>query len=482
MEALIKYELVINEALQSALMYDTPEEQIFEFISFFGRHIGCDRFYIFEDNTKDHVTNNTYEWCAEGVSKEIQNLQCVDMDIISWWYETFDKGENIIIQDIESIKEVHPYTYHTLSKQNVKSLVVCPIRYKEEIHAFFGVDNPPVHEILGLVTFLDMIATMVVSFLKIRNAQIKTKREAKMSGYTALAQIYMSMHYVNVQTNQFHIVKIKDEILKFLGRDALNSKEYDIEDDFMLHMQRIHQRFCNPDYLVYALDFIDLNTLEERMKNHHSIDHVFYGKISGWCRSRFIPVDFDENGHLLHVLYCMENIDEQKKREDKLLYMAQTDTMTGICNRGTGEKMIERVLKNKVSGMMCLVDCDKFKSINDTYGHMVGDEVIITIANTLQKSCRGKDVVMRLGGDEFAMFIPGVTQQKCAKTFFKRLFENVKKIQIDALEGKEIIISLGACIYDGHEDLSFDDLYYRADSAMYESKKKVGYSATIYRK
>lgn len=86
MEALIKYELVINEALQSALMYDTPEEQIIEFISFFGRHIGCDRFYIFEDNTKDHVTNNTYEWCAEGVSEEIQNLQCVDMDIIKMEY------------------------------------------------------------------------------------------------------------------------------------------------------------------------------------------------------------------------------------------------------------------------------------------------------------------------------------------------------------------------------------------------------------
>ena len=198
----------------------------------------------------------------------------------------------------------------------------------------------------------------------------------------------------------------------------------------MLHMQRIHQRFCNPDYLVYALDFIDLNTLEERMKNHHSIDHVFYGKISGWCRSRFIPVDFDENGHLLHVLYCMENIDEQKKREDKLLYMAQTDTMTGICNRGTGEKMIERVLKNKVSGMMCLVDCDKFKSINDTYGHMVGDEVIIAIANTLQKSCREKDVVMRLGGDEFAMFIPGVTQQKCAKTFLNAYLRMSKRYRL----------------------------------------------------
>ena len=481
MKTLMKYELVINEALRSALMYDMPDEQIYKFISFFGKHIGCDRFYIFEDNKKEHVTDNTYEWCAQGVSKEIDNLQGVDMDIINWWYDIFDEGKNVIIQDVETIKEEHPYTYSTLLKQNVKSLVVCPIRYKDEISAFFGVDNPPINENLGLTTFLDMIATMVVSFLKIRNAQIKTKRTAKLSGYSALAQIYMSMHYINVQTHQFHIVKINNVVLKYLGREALHEK-YDIEDNFMKHMRTIYKKFCKPEYLEYEFNFIDLNTLEERLKNRKSIENVFYGKLSGWCRSRFIPVDYDEDGHLLHVLYCVECIDEQKKREDKLLYMAQTDIMTGISNRGSGEKMIERVLNNKVSGMMCLVDCDKFKAINDTYGHMVGDEVIIAIANTLQKSCRDKDVVMRLGGDEFAMFIPGVTEQKCAQSFIDRLFENINNIKIEALEDKKIVISLGACIYDGKEELSFDDLYYRADSAMYQSKKKDGCSATIFRK
>ena len=143
---------------------------------------------------------------------------------------------------------------------------------------------------------------------------------------------------------------------------------------------------------------------------------------------------------------------KQQFLEDKLLYLAQTDTMTGISNRRSGEKMIERVLNNKVSGMMCLVDCDKFKSINDTYGHMAGDEVIVAIAHTLQKSCRDKDVVMRLGGDEFALFIPGVTDRKCANAFFKRLFENLKQIQIESIKDHPIIMSLGACIYDGKEE------------------------------
>lgn len=144
-----------------------------------------------------------------------------------------------------------------------------------------------------------------------------------------------------------------------------------------------------------------------------------------------------------NVLIIKRSEKTKKKREDKLLYLAQTDTMTGISNRRSREKMIERVLNNKVSGMMCLVDCDKFKSINDMYGHMAGDEVIVAIAHTLQKSCRDKDVVMRLGGDEFALFIPGVTDRKCANAFFKRLFENLKQIQIESIKDHPIIMSLG---------------------------------------
>ena len=62
MKTIIKYELVINEALRSALNYDTPDEQINEFIRFFGKHIGSDRIYRFEDFDEKHVTKKTYEW------------------------------------------------------------------------------------------------------------------------------------------------------------------------------------------------------------------------------------------------------------------------------------------------------------------------------------------------------------------------------------------------------------------------------------
>ena len=217
MKTIIKYELVINEALRSALNYDTPDEQINEFIRFFGKHIGSDRIYIFEDCDEKHVTNNTYEWCADGIVPEIHELQNVDMDIIGWWYQAFGSEKNIIITDIEQIKDEHRESYNLLKAQNVKNLVVCPIRYKDEIKGFFGLDNPPESDTLGLTTFLDMIGTLLISLLKLRNSFTKSNKEAMLSSYSSLSSIYISMALVNVQTHRYHIVKTLDEVVHFMG-------------------------------------------------------------------------------------------------------------------------------------------------------------------------------------------------------------------------------------------------------------------------
>ena len=479
MKTIIKYELVINEALRSALNYHTPDEQINEFIRFFGRHIGSDRIYIFEDCKERHGTDNTYEWCAQGVVPEIDRLQNVNMDIIKWWYDAFSRGESIIITDVEDIKEEHRISYDMLKAQNVSNVVVCPLRYKDEISGFFGVDNPPRSDYRGLTTFLDMIGTLLISFLKLRNSFIKSNKEAKLSSYSSLSKIYTSMHLVDVQTKRYHIIKMTDQIAKYLGKD-FKMGEYEIREDFCGHINGIAEKMCIESQLQESLEFVDISTLEERLLGENSITHEFIDKISGWCRSRFIPVDYDENGRLLHVLFCIECIEEEKKRENRLIYLARTDLMTGLRNRGSGEKRITELLKEKTGGLLCLIDCDKFKSINDTYGHSVGDKVIIAVAEKLRKTCRDSDVVLRLGGDEFAMFIPGMLEQRAAEKFFKRFFENIRQIDIIELQGKSIEISLGACFYDGYEAVSFDQLYRNADRAMYQSKKQKGCSAVIY--
>jgi diguanylate cyclase (GGDEF)-like protein len=86
---------------------------------------------------------------------------------------------------------------------------------------------------------------------------------------------------------------------------------------------------------------------------------------------------------------------------------------------------------------------------------------------------------MRLGGDEFAMFIPGITETKDAESFTMRVFAKLKDIRIPEMGDEKIYVSMGEAFYKGEKDIDFDELYRRADSAMYKSKNNIGYCATL---
>lgn len=400
MKTEIRCELIINKAMRSAMEHDNPDEQIQEFIRFLGNHIGSDRIYIFEDDLHTHATNNTYEWCKEGIVPQIDVLQDVDMDIIGWWYDTFDRDENVIIRNVEDIKEQYPMTYQTLAPQKIECVAVSALRYHGQISGFFGVDNPRDTDMEELSLFLDMIGTFLVSLLKLRNSFDKSNQEASLNSYAALAQIYLSMHLVNVQNGRFQMIKTTPHIERQISAEG--------GDDFAVQIRNVMEVLANEKYAQSVRKFTDISTLEDRMCGKCTIAHEYLGNISGWCRERFIKVDEDEDGRLLHVLYAVEVIDEEKRRENRLLYLSEMDLMTGIRNRGSGERKIKETIAQNIPGMFVILDCDKFKSINDTYGHAVGDEVIIAVAKALQGICGEKDILLRLGGDEFAMYIPGM--------------------------------------------------------------------------
>ena len=133
------------------------------------------------------------------------------------------------------------------------------MRYKDEISGFFGVDNPPKSDYRGLTTFLDMIGTLLISFLKMRNSFIKSNKEAKLSSYSSLSKIYISMHLVDVQTKRYHIIKMTDQIAEYLGKD-FKMGEYEIRDDFCGHINGIAEKMCIESQLQESLEFVDIST------------------------------------------------------------------------------------------------------------------------------------------------------------------------------------------------------------------------------
>lgn len=159
---------IINEGLRISLSASTPEKSISVLLAYLGLVLSSDRVYIFEKTEKD-TFNNTYEWCADGVVSQEENLQDVPFDVLHLWYEKFQMGKSIIIKNLESIREKDPAVYEYLYPQNIRSLIVSPLISEKKIIGFYGLDNPP-EEVLDHITAMFQIwGHFMDSLLRRRN-------------------------------------------------------------------------------------------------------------------------------------------------------------------------------------------------------------------------------------------------------------------------------------------------------------------------
>ncbi|MDO4183435.1 MAG: GGDEF domain-containing protein [Coriobacteriia bacterium] len=290
-----------------------------------------------------------------------------------------------------------------------------------------------------------------------------------LGAFKALSYIYISVHYLDLKNDTYMAVKTNQYIDALIPRAGSNLNEKG---------RHATMNLVEENHRAETLKFMELETLRGRMNGVDTLTHIFVGNINGWCRARFIAVDYDEQGMLHHVLFTVEGIDAEKRREQRLMHMAQTDLMTGIMNRGTGQRVIQELLEEGVKGLFCMFDVDKFKAVNDTYGHDVGDEVLIAIANSMEKVFRGGDVIMRLGGDEFAFFARGVQSRKVADNIIGRLLKAIEAIRIPVMGSYQIEISLGAVMVG--QQSSFEAVYRQADECLYEAKGTEGSNCVFY--
>ena len=147
------------------------------------------------------------------------------------------------------------------------------------------------------------------------------------------------------------------------------------------------------------------------------------------------------------------------------------DDLTGIKNKGALTREINDFLldKTKDKGVMILLDIDHFKSINDTYGHDIGDSVIKQFSDVLTKIFTNGEVVGRFGGDEFIVFIKNTDDKEYASNVAKDIITTTKDyIKIPDL-GKKVCVSLGIAVYNGVEK-NYSEIFKKADIALYNTK------------
>lgn len=148
--------------------------------------------------------------------------------------------------------------------------------------------------------------------------------------------------------------------------------------------------------------------------------------------------------------------------------MAEHDGLTGVLNRLAFTECVDRALESQ-RGWLVIADLDHFKSINDRYGHAVGDAVLVAAAGAIQGAVRGQDLIARMGGEEFAIFLPEIDRAGAtART--ERIRQDVAALRVSDGQGGAVCVTLCAGVAAIARPTQVVDALQSADKAMYAAK------------
>ncbi|SFK60014.1 PAS domain S-box-containing protein/diguanylate cyclase (GGDEF) domain-containing protein [Succinivibrio dextrinosolvens] len=277
----------------------------------------------------------------------------------------------------------------------------------------------------------------------------------------SLADMYYSMHLINLKTGTITEYSSGGELKEFLDKKIPATEK----------MRLIMENVIVPQYRDSAIKFTDLTTISERMRGIKTLSSEFIGQHTGWFIANFISVEIDNDGCPTVVLFTTQIIDERKQKEQVLFLRSVTDDMTGFMNRRAYEAQLEFYRNNPIPDnlVFTVFDINQLKQVNDTLGHAAGDELIYGFADIAEKlkHLQGKNKkIYRTGGDEF-VGIFYLTPDEYAigeREFF---------IHVNQWQGrlvKNMSIAAGhACKVD-YPDANIDELAKLADERMYKAK------------
>lgn len=264
--------------------------------------------------------------------------------------------------------------------------------------------------------------------------------------------------------------------------------EYDIAEDMITFADKFNHIFEGESIIEHpAKSMIDTGLVSNDTKEaieelfylakagteYHSTEFKLKTKSSGyqWYFSTFSTI-YDENGIPLRVVGLLRNIHAQKLEQQQLLSRAERDQMTNLYNKVTTEGKIKshiRELNGNSYNVMMLIDIDDFKNINDTYGHLKGDEVIIDVARAMTEFCGDYGIAGRLGGDEFCMFLYNVLDTTLATEKAKLVADKLRSIYPGNSDIPcKVTLSIG--IASTNEQIPYSVLLENADTALYQAK------------
>lgn len=330
-----------------------------------------------------------------------------------------------------------------------------------------GIDNVTKNEIQSIVFRNGTYANEDISIIDyILNNPLQST-----SFLVIIGALFMIFRFYTKKKNDEKIINEYNrfQLISDLSGDCFI--EYNVDKDLLTLSGGSAKLFSDEKVIANYLsqNHYGIQAMKKIVETQRTYDEetlvTFLDGTERWQRVFLQPL-FDEDHKLTHIIGKISDIQIQK--EEQLLWkeLAAKDSLTKIYNSATCRKMIEEFLKESHDSELAFVilDIDNFKQINDTYGHLYGDQVLQKLAHAITYSTKSTDIIGRVGGDEFIIGLKYPASLSYVENYCQRLMKNINDDQIHMMT-----ISIGVAFSTEHQ--CYDDIYQMADSALYEVKK-----------
>lgn len=288
-----------------------------------------------------------------------------------------------------------------------------------------------------------------------------------------LDNLYDGVYFVDKDRNITYWNKGAERISGYFSKDVIGKS---CKDNVLNHVTAEGTQLClDRCPLIKCLE--DGTSQEADVFLHHADGHRVPVIV------RATPIR-DKDQNIVGAVEAFSRSDESSlcRQIHELRKISRTDSLTGVSNRANLEGRLRALLaelKYTNNGASLLfVDIDRFKPINDTYGHLIGDKIIRMVATTLCNAIRETDLVGRYGGDEFLVILYDVNNPYKLKCLAEKLRVLVESCRLDVSGGSiTATVSIGGTLWRPSDTV--ETLVKRADNLMYESKEQGGNSVTV---
>ncbi|HRX58580.1 MAG TPA: diguanylate cyclase [Eubacteriales bacterium] len=440
---------------------DNLEEIVHQTMAEAAKIATADRVYVFAYDFVREISINTYEWCAEGISPQIDRLQNVPFEQIREWIAAHKLGKTIAIDDIAALPKENP-TRAALEPQEIQSVIAVPLFLETELYGFIGFDSvrrrhiyTPKEEQILLQYGNNLLSTIVrVQFEQaLRKSEARYRFEKDLY-QTTLLSVGDSVVSTDILGNIIFANRAFEQLTGLCSKvvegkplaDVFLPIDEQTKEKLECPVRRVLETGC-------SVDPADNTALVTGSGRERSIEYVIS------------PV-FDANRRIQGAVLVFWDVSEKRAARRQIEYLGTHDSLTGLLNRHSFGQEIRRILvKESMPLSLLVIDVNGLKLTNDAFGHAAGDLLIQKVARILSRACDPRAMIFRMGGDEFIALLPHTDENgvKAAKA-------RVGRLAAEETPGDVVISVAIGChtIYDAHCDVF--SAVKEAESDMYREK------------